>query len=102
MKENMKPMNKKNKNKDKEKFEINKVQEIILLGQAMVIVAIIASFILSKIYSEFSLLLDIYLIILCAIMAYTNFSIYNRKKISIIYIIFSIIILISIIFGIYI
>lgn len=97
MKENMKPMN-----KDKEKFEINKVQEIILLGQAMVIVAIISSFILSKIYSEFSLLLDIYLIILCAIMSYTNFSIYNRKKISVIYIIFSIIILISIIFGIYI
>lgn len=97
MKENMKPMN-----KNKEKFEINKVQEIILLGQAMVIVAIISSFILSKIYSEFSLLLDIYLIILCAIMAYTNFSIYNRKKISVIYIIFSIIILISIIFGIYI
>ena len=97
MKENMKPMN-----KDKEKFEINKVQEIILLGQAMVIVAIISSFILSKIYSEFSLLLDIYLIILCAIMVYTNFSIYNRKKISVIYIIFSIIILISIIFGIYI
>lgn len=97
MKENMKPMN-----KNKEKFEINKVQEIILLGQAMVIVAIISSFILSKIYSEFSLLLDIYLIILCVIMAYTNFSIYNRKKISVIYIIFSIIILISIIFGIYI
>ncbi len=95
MKNNLEPL--KNNKKNNSKIELKKVQEIALLGQAMIICAIIISFIISRFIPELKILMNIYLVMLSLIMAYTSYSIYKRKSISILYIIFGFIILLSVI-----
>ena len=84
-------------NKNSSKIELKKVQEIALLSQAMIICAIIISFIISRFIPELTILMNIYLVILSLIMAYTNYSIYKKKNMSILYIVFGVIILLSVI-----
>lgn len=88
-----------NSKKTKEKIELKKVQEIALLSQALIIVAIVISFIMSRYVPELTLLMNIYLVILAFVMAYTNYSIYKKKGICILYIVFAIIIISSILLG---
>ena len=95
MKNNLEPL--KNNKKNNSKIELKKVQEIALLGQAMIICATIISFIISRFIPELKILMNIYLVMLSLIMAYTSYSIYKRKSISILYIIFGFIILLSVI-----
>ena len=96
MKSNLEALNNK---KGKEKIELKKVQEIALLSQALIIVAIIISFIMSRYIPELNLLMNIYLIILSFVMAYTNYSIYKKKSMCILYVVFGIIIISSILLG---
>lgn len=95
MKTNLEPL--KNNKNNNPKIELKKVQEIALLGQAMIICAIIISFIMSRFIPELTILMNIYLVILSFIMAYTSYSIYKRKSISVLYIVFGIIILFSVV-----
>lgn len=94
MKSNLEPL--KNNKKNNPKIELKKVQEIALLGQAMIIAAIIISFIMSRFIPEITMIMNCYLVILSFIMAYTSYSIYKRKNMSILYIVFGLIILSSV------
>lgn len=97
MKSNLESLkNTKSKN-NSPKIELKKVQEIALLWQAIIILAIVISFIMSRFIAELTTLMNIYLVILSVIMSYTSYTIYKRKSISILYIIFGIIILSNII-----
>lgn len=98
MNSNLEPL--KNNKKDEKKISLKRVQEIALLGQAITILAIIASFIMSRYVAELTILVNIYLVILSFVMAYTSYSIYKRKSMSILYIVFGIVILLSILVGI--
>ena len=98
MNSNLEPL--KNNKKDEQKISLKRVQEIALLGQAITILAIIASFIMSRYVAELTILVNIYLVILSFVMAYTSYSVYKRKGMSIVYIVFGIMILISILVGI--
>lgn len=94
MKSNLEPL--KNNKKNNPKIELKKVQEIALLGQALIICAIIISFIMSRFIPELTILMNIYLVLLSMIMAYTSYTIYKKKSISILYIVFGLIILSSV------
>lgn len=94
MKSNLEPLRNSKKNP---KIELKQVQEIALLGQALIIVAIIISFIMSRFIPELTIIMNTYLVILSFIMAYTSYSIYKRKSMSILYIVFGLIILSSVI-----
>lgn len=83
------------------KIELKKVQEIALLTQLLLIFAIIVSFIMSRFVVELTILMNIYLVILAFVMAYTNYTISKRKSVSIIYLVLGIIILVDIIIGIF-
>lgn len=96
MKSNLEPLMN-NKKKNNQKIELKQVQEIALLGQALIITAIIISFIMSRFIPELTIIMNIYLVILSFIMAYTSYSIYKRKSTSILYIVFGLIILLSVI-----
>lgn len=96
MKSNLEPLKTK---KDDKKIKLSQVQEIALIWQAIIIVAVIISFIMSRYIVELSLLMNLYLVILSFIMAYTNYTIYKKKSITFLYLIFGIIILGSIIVG---
>mgnify|MGYP004521409257 CR=1 FL=1 len=98
MNSNLEPL--KNNKKDEQKISLKRVQEIALLGQAITILAIIVSFIMSRYVVELTILVNIYLVILSFVMSYTSYSIYKRKGISILYIVFGLIILLSILLGI--
>lgn len=98
MNSNLEPL--KNNKKDEQKISLKRVQEIALLGQAITILAIIASFIMSRYVVELTILVNIYLVILSFVMAYTSYSVYKRKGMSIVYIVFGIMILLSILVGI--
>ncbi len=95
MKSNLEPLKYSKKNSNP-KIELKKVQEIALLSQALIIMAIIISFIMSRFIPELTILMNTYLVILSFIMAYTSYTIYKKKSISILYIVFGIIILSSI------
>lgn len=99
MKSNLEPL--KNNKKNSPKIELKKVHEIALLGQALIITAIIISFIMSRFIPELTIIMNIYLVILSFVMAYTSYSIYKRKNMSILYIIFGLIILSSVILEIF-
>ena len=99
MKSNLEPL--KNNKKNSPKIELKKAQEIALLSQAMIICAIIISFIMSRFIPELTIIMNSYLVILSFIMAYTSYSIYKRKGMSILYIVFGIIILSSVILEIF-
>lgn len=94
MKSNLEPL--KNNKKNNPKIELKKVQEIALLSQALIIAAIIISFIMSRFIPELTILMNTYLVILSLIMAYTSYTIYKKKSISILYIVFGLIILSSV------
>lgn len=96
MKSNLEPLKNSKKN-NTVKIELKKVQELALLSQAIMIFAIIVAFIMSRYIPELTMLMNIYLVILSLIMAYTNYSIYKKKSICILYIVFGIIILAGII-----
>lgn len=87
------------KNKKNNKIDLKQVQEIALLSQALMIFAIIVSFIMSRYIPELTILMNIYLVILSFIMAYTNYTTYKKKGICALYIVFGIIILLSTIMG---
>lgn len=95
MKSNLEPLM--NNKKNNPKIELKKVQEIALLCQALIITAIIISFIMSRFIPELTIIMNTYLVILSFVMAYTTYSIYKRKKMSLLYIIFGLIILSSVI-----
>ncbi len=90
-----------NNKKDNKKIELNKIQKIALLSQLLLIFAIIVSFIMSRYVIELTLLMNTYLVILAFVMAYTNYTIYKRKSISIIYLILGAVILVDILLGIF-
>lgn len=94
MKSNLEPLR---NSKKSPKIELKQVQEIALLGQALIIVAIIISFIMSRFIPELTIIMNTYLVILSFIIAYTSYSIYKRKSMSILYIVFGLIILSSVI-----
>lgn len=100
MKSNLEPLMN-NKRKNNQKIELRKVQEIALLSQALIITAIIIAFIMSRFIPELTIIMNSYLVILSFIMSYTSYSIYKRKGMSILYIIFGIIILSSVILEIF-
>lgn len=100
MKSNLEPLMN-NKKKNNTKIELRKVQEIALLSQALIITAIIISFIMSRFIPELTIIMNVYLVILSVIMAYTSYSIYKRKKMSLVYIVFGLIILSSVILEIF-
>lgn len=95
MKSNLEPL-KNNKKNNNSKIELKKVQELALLSQAIMIFVIIVSFIMSRYIPELTILMNIYLVLLSLIMAYTNYTIYKKKSICILYIVFGIIISLSI------
>lgn len=100
MKSNLEPLMN-NKRKNNQKIELRKVQEIALLSQALIITAIIIAFIMSRFIPELTIIMNSYLVILSFIMSYTSYSIYKRKGMSILYIVFGIIILSSVILEIF-
>ena len=55
---------------------------------------------MSRYVAELTILVNIYLVILSFVMAYTSYSVYKRKGMSIVYIVFGIMILLSILVGI--
>lgn len=96
MKSNLEPLKNSKKSKG-QKIELKQVQEIALLSQALMIFAIVVAFIMSRYIPELTIIMNIYLVLLAFIMAYTNYTIYKNKKLSILYIVFGIIILSSVI-----
>lgn len=85
--------------KEKQEIELTKFQSILLLSQALMMMALIISYVMSLFIVELKLLWQIYLILLTIIMAMSNYSISKNKKVSILYLAIGLLFLIGIIIG---